>query len=420
MKNKKRIVRTGILILIIIGLCSVMAGCTGKQKEKIEITMIHGWGSTEADHVAMRQIYKDFEKQHPQIHLNLISMPSSTDVVSKVGDLLTVGEIPDIVFTGGDGRESIYQFMVNEGYAVDLMPYVEKDESFASDVSPVILDSWMTNEGELYTVSDVLFMGGYWYNQKIFEKAGIKKVPATWEEWMLACEKIMSMEPEVTPIILDANHMAYLMTVILANENIGELENIRNSKINVNTPAFDRMLERLQEISKYAILAGNYSYRDTLSSFNQQESAIYINGVWANSMIDSNLQVAYAPFPSDDGKGIATRSACVGYILGNTGDEKRIQASVEFLKYMLSEETAIRIMEETGQIQSNPKIELTKQSENMRMNQAIECVENAGLIIETPDNLWDLGEKEEYGENVIMYLQKRITQKEFRKRLSWM
>ena len=129
--------KIGVLILMIISLSAVMTGCRNKQEEKIEITMIHGWGSTEEDHVAMRQIYEDFEKQHPHIHLNLISMPSSTDVVGKVGDLLTVGEIPDIVFTGGDGRESIYKFMVNKGYAVDLMPYIESDVEFAANVSDI-------------------------------------------------------------------------------------------------------------------------------------------------------------------------------------------------------------------------------------------------------------------------------------------
>ena len=40
--------------------------------------------------------------------------------------------------------------------------------------------------------------------------------------------------------------------------------------------------------------------------------------------------------------------------------------------------------------------------------------------IETPENLWDLSKKEEYGEVVILYLQNRISEKEFRKRLSWM
>ena len=138
----------------------VLAGCSKKQEEKVEITMIHGWGSTEADHVAMRQIYEEFEKTHPDIDLNLVSMPSSTDVISKVGDLLTVGEIPDIVFTGGDGRESIYRFMVQKGYAVDLIPYMQADEEFAGNVSDVIQNSWITKEGSLYTMSDVLLMGG--------------------------------------------------------------------------------------------------------------------------------------------------------------------------------------------------------------------------------------------------------------------
>ena len=145
-----------------------------------------------------------------------------------------------------------------------------------------------------------------------------------------------------------------------------------------------------------------------------------IFGVWANAMIDESIPVSYAPFPSKDGKGIGTMSACVGYILGNTGDEKRMEASVEFLKYMLSEEIATKILEQTGQIPSNPNVEITEQNAGIRMNQAVECIKNAGLIIETPENLWDLSEKEEFAENVILFLQNRITEKEFRKRLSWM
>lgn len=398
----------------------VLTGCSKKQQEKVEITMIHGWGSTEEDHVAMRQIYEEFEKVHPDIHLNLVSMPSSTDVMSKVGDLLTVGEIPDIVFTGGDGRESIYQFMVQKGYAVDLNPYIQEDEEFADNISEVIKNSWTTKDGSLYTLSDVLLMGGYWYNEEIFQRAGIENVPKTWEEWFATCEKIENLNQDITPIILDANHISYLMAVILANEDIQQLENVKGEKINVNTPMFEKMMEQLKEISGYAKLAGNYNYLDTLDSFNRGQSAIYINGVWANSMIDTDLEVAYAPFPSNDGKGIATRSACVGYILGNTGDEKRMEASVEFLKYMLSDTVAKKILEQTGQVPSNPNVDIMELNCSERMRQAIECIENAGLIIETPENLWDLSQKEEYGETVILYLQNRITEKEFRKRLSWM
>ena len=400
------------------GICGILAGCGSAKDEVVEITMIHGWGSTEYDHVVMRQIYEEFEKVHPEIHLNMVAMPSSTDVISKVGDLLTVGEIPDIVFTGGDGRESIYSFMMEEGYAVDLMPYILEDQEFEANVSPVIMENWTTENGNLYTVSDVLLMGGYWYNEEIFEKAGIDNIPRTWEEWMEACRKIKKSDGKTVPIILDSNHISYLMTTILADEELTQLKEAKNSKIEINSASFDKMLSRLREISKYATLAGDYNYRDTLASFNAGESAIYINGVWANFMIDEKLQVAYAPFPSDDGKGIATKSACVGYILGNTGDEKRIDASVKFLKYMLSEDVAVKIMEKTGQMPSNPNVEITEESVGSRLYQAVTCVENAGLIIETPENLWDLSEKKEYGENVILYLQNRIGEEEFRERLS--
>ena len=407
---------------ILLGLCMalVVTGCSGKQEEKVEITMIHGWGSTEEDHIAMRQIYKDFEKEHPDIHLNLVSMPSSTDVISKVGDLLTVGEIPDIVFTGGDGRETVYQFMVEKGYAADLIPYIQKDEEFSKTVSDVISDSWVTAEGQLYTLSDVLLMGGYWYNEEIFKKAGIREVPKTWEDWFVAFEKIVNLNQDVVPIVLDANHISYLMTVILANEDVGLLKDVKGKTINIHTPAFEEMIRKLQKIAEYAKLAGNYNYLDTFESFNQGKSAIYINGVWANSMIDPDLKVSYAAFPSDNGEGIATRSACVGYILGNTGDTKRMEASVEFLKYMLSDSVAKRILEQTGQVPSNPNISIKELDCSERMRQSVECIENAGLIIETPENLWNLGQKKEYGDNFILYLQNKITEKEFRSRLSWM
>ena len=135
-----------IRIILLFCLCCIISGCSNRKEEIVELTMIHGWGSTEEDHVIMRQIYEDFEKEHPNIHLNLVSMPYSSDVVSKVGDLLTIGEIPDIVFTGGDGRDSIYKFMVQKGYALDLMPYIKEDEEFFQNVSPLILERWITNE----------------------------------------------------------------------------------------------------------------------------------------------------------------------------------------------------------------------------------------------------------------------------------
>ena len=72
-----------------------------------------------------------------------------------------------IMLTGAWGSGKSY-YVKNE-----LVPYLEKDEKFANNISPVIRESWTTTQNRLYTVSDVLLLGGYWYNEEIFQKAQV-------------------------------------------------------------------------------------------------------------------------------------------------------------------------------------------------------------------------------------------------------
>ena len=401
-----------ILFLLLVILC--ITGCSRQKEEKVEITFIHGWGSTEEDHVAMRKIYEDFEKEHPEIKLNMISMPSATDVVSKVGDLLTVGEIPDIIFTAGDGRESIYEFMVEKGYALDLMPVINSDPILQESVSPSALNYWVTEENQLFTVSDVLMLsGGYWYNKELFREAGIEKPSLVREEWLRDCEKIyeysIKNERDFLPLILDSNHVVYLTDAILTDEIPEMLENRENKEINLYSIGFRRTLSHLERLAQSSDVVNSFNYRDTLASFNAKETAMYVNGVWASSMIDEGLEVGYMPFPTEDGKGVASISSGVGYILGDTGEEEQIRASIEFLKYMLSEQVAGRILKETGQIPSNPKVEITEEVAGMRLYQAVQSVQSTEKIIEVPANIWGTTKKDLYGDILVLYLDQKLT-----------
>lgn len=399
MEKKFRIKRTWTLVCVLAAVMLALSGC-GSKKDPVEITFIHGFGSSDKEHQAMRRIYKDFEKEHPEIHINMISMPSSEDVIAKTRDLLTVGEVPDLIFTAGEGRESVYRFMVENGDAVDLMPYVEADLEFAQMVSPRILEEWTTDSGALYTVSDVLLMSGYWYNRDLFLEAGILEVPKTWEQFEEACQKLKKATGN-EPMILDSGTMVQLTHVMLGEDQ--ELIDVTKDTIDLQSPGFLNMTERFQGLLAYAELTDEYNYRDSLSEFNQENTAFYFNGVWASTMIDEKINAGYAAFPSESGESISMVSACVGYIVGNTGDEERINASIEFLKYMLEESTAERIYQETGQIPSNPNLVMEEEIIGERLSQAVNAVLNADRILEVPANEWSNELRETYGKTVLRY-----------------
>ena len=412
--------RIYIFSIIIFASLFTLSACKVKEEEKTEISFIHGWGSTEAEHVAMRKIFEDFEKENPGIKLNMVSMPAPTDVVNKVGDLLTVGEVPDIIFTAGDGRESIYRFMIDKKYALDLLPYLNNDVELKSRISPIILKNWTTEDGKLYTVSDVLLVcGGYWYNRDIFKKVGVTTPPLDRDDWERVCKKINNYGEKIgiKSAILDSNQIVFLTDAILADEEPDLIRNLSDKNVNLNSLGFRRTLFELERISKSAEIVNSFNFRDALVSFNEGKTAIYINGVWASSMIDKSIDVGYAPLPSKKGKGVSAISSGVGYILGDTKDKKRIDASIKFLKYMLSDEVANRILAETGQIPSNPHMVITEDNAGKRLFEAVNNIDRAGYNIEAPQNIWGTAKKDEYGDNIILYLKNKLTLKELQNKI---
>ena len=310
--------------------------------------------------------------------------------------------------------------MIEKKYALDLLPYINEDEGFKSRISPIILNNWTTDDGKLYTISDVLLVcGGYWYNRDIFKKIGIKTPPLDREKWIQACDKINNYGSKIglKSAILDSNQIVYLTDAILADEEPSLIRNLSDKKVNLNSLGFRRTLIELERISKNTELVNSFNYRDTLASFNEGKTAIYINGVWASSMINKSIDVGYTPLPSASGKGISAISSGIGYILGDTKDKKRIEASIKFLKYMLSDEVAKRILAETGQIPSNTHIDITEKNAGKRLYEAINSIKNTGHNIEAPQNIWGTSKKDEYGDNIILYLKNKLTLNELQKKM---
>src|SRR5690606_8984372 len=101
-------------------------------------------------------------------------------------------------------------------------------------------------------------------------------------------------------------------------------------------------------------------------------------------------QIKYAAFPGYNGMKVSYESPSSGYVIGNTGDPKKIEASVRFLKYLLSDEVQKRMVEETNQAPSNPHIDLNwiKQVSPM-LGMALSVASESEIHIWTLDSLRD-------------------------------
>ena len=125
-----------LILLLMLLMC--LSGCgTLSQSDEISIVLLHGWGTMEEDNQAMREIYSEFEKDNPDISLKMISMPSPENVTSKVKEMISVGKLPNLIYIGETGIDTLYSFMVTQGYVIDIMPYIEKDKEFQDRKSVV-------------------------------------------------------------------------------------------------------------------------------------------------------------------------------------------------------------------------------------------------------------------------------------------
>lgn len=407
MKNK---VKKLLLLMWILLICFMLSGCE-KEKKKVTITVIHSWGGTEADHVAMRQIYEQFQNENPDINLRLISMPTRNETLRKVEDMIMVGDTPDIIAFSGMGENSIYNFMVENNMALDIQPYLEEDSEFDRDISKTNKKYWTTKAGNLYTVVDVLSLsGGYWYNEEILEKAGVKQLPETWNEFIDMCDRINEWSKkesaEVKPLRPSAEGYLYFMDHMLFSE--------KDSISEISDEDFVDTLKKMESIYHFSTFENtSYSYRDETRLFNEGRLAIYVNGVWGAPMISEKIHAKYALLPTKDGISMSCESASLGYVLGKSGSKEREDASVRFLKYILSEKVQIQILERTEQFPANPNISLEKyKNEKNRMYQAATLVLDAERKIEIPDNVWSASQKEYFTDNIFKVLTNEMDKQE--------
>lgn len=115
-----------ITVLIVFSMCSCNKPIS--QENKVNITLLHGFGGESKEDIIMRKIYKEFEEKNTDISLTLVSVPSFNQVLEKAKDLLVIGKAPNIIYNGNSDSGTVYKFMVEKGYCT-LSEYLSQTRS---------------------------------------------------------------------------------------------------------------------------------------------------------------------------------------------------------------------------------------------------------------------------------------------------
>lgn len=415
MGNKNR--RRGQMCLVLLLAVLTLAACAREaEEEKIEITLMHGWGGTPETHKTMQTIYEDFSKKNPDIALKCIAYSDSSIVVEQANDMLAVGEMPDIIST--NGLSYYVEHAVKRGMAMDLMPQIGRDEELSSMIPPSVYESWETEQGNLYTVPDALEVAGYWYNESYLRAAGITdengnvETPDTWESFLKMLHRLDAWVREtgqdISVCSLEQLQLVeFLFPARFASAGELGMELVQGQAKEFEQEMLSPVMKDMETLSLVSKHVDNIE--NARQDFFSGKSILYFNGIWeCNEGQDTVAadEISYSAYPYRESEKLAYVSASSGYVFKAQKDERKEDAVIRFLKYMLSTDVQEKLAVKTGQMPVNPNINTARvKEENPLLAEAMDKGYEAPVQIQMIRSVWN--------ENQVNVVDKYIREKRY-------
>src|SRR5438477_5208924 len=185
-------------VVAVVLLGGAFAGCGGsgssgssapaKPGEVSGTVVVAEPGDNPGDIALRRQLAAAFMKQHPKVQVKILVIPA-TNYDQKVETMIAGGQPPDI-FNSGDVQ---IPNIVSKNFALNLMPYVQRDHYKLSDFYPQVIQG-LTYNKELVGLTDNWDTQVMYYNATLFKKAGVAPPTAdwTWGDFLNAAKRLTS------------------------------------------------------------------------------------------------------------------------------------------------------------------------------------------------------------------------------------
>ncbi|WP_154568338.1 ABC transporter substrate-binding protein [Bifidobacterium tsurumiense] len=282
-----------------------------------------------------KEYIAEFNKLYPDIEVNV---EAGTNYGDSAMTRLQGGDWGDIMMIPAIDKAELSNYFLSYGSVDDMdkvIKYVHDKEY----------------KGEVYGISSTGNAMGIVYNKKVFQEAGVTKLPKTPEEFIGA---LQAVKDNTSAIPLYTNYAAgwtmgawdaYVGATATGDAKYMNQE-LEHTKDPFSDPGDDTHAYNVYKILYDAVSDGltedDYSTTDWESSkakMNNGEIATMVLGSWAVSQMkdagDNPDDVGYMPFPiSVDGKQYTSSGADYAYGINKDSDKDHQEAAMIFVKWM--------------------------------------------------------------------------------------
>lgn len=286
----------------------------------------------------IEEIIQDFEKLHPDIDVQMTSVPDAGTVLKT---RMLSGDVPDVINLYPQNID--FQEWANAGFFYDMT-----GQDYLDNLKNQYADKYAIN-GKVYNVPLTANVSGIYYNKTKFEALGLK-APETWGEFVQLVDDIKAAGETPFAIAgtegwtLNGYHQLSLITTTGSADAANEY--LRYSQPN-SISADDDILKA--DAAKLDLLAdeGNQqanwkgaSYNDAIVAFTSEDALMTTNGSWALAAMrqqEPTFEISTFAFPGEE----PGQSATVGagdFALSIAAETENLEAAETFVAYMTTPE----------------------------------------------------------------------------------
>jgi ABC-type glycerol-3-phosphate transport system substrate-binding protein len=346
------VLRSRISLLLAIGLIAMLLIGSGSAKSlaagPVEVTILSNFTPDVARGKVFNEIIDAFNKQHDgQIKVISNPDPDWPTLQQKIKSMIAAGSPPDVFLYNYNANDLTRE---QSGMLMDWTPYLNADPQWKARFRPENLQALTVKDQIVGLPSDqapVLF----YYHKDLFDKAGIKSFPTTWDEFFKDADALKASG--VAPIALmtsdDAWHAMNAFTYLAVGLGGKDVFAVGQS---LNSPAVVKAADQLKKLFGYTTLdAVGANYSVSSANFLNKKAAMIIDGPWLISSIQKQVQdpcnvaVAVAPTFGDNTipAGFVVTDSLNPWAAAKQSDKAKEQAIADWMKFLTSEENVKKL-----------------------------------------------------------------------------